>query len=175
VKLFRLPIKLGLRAKITLLIESLVVLLVVSTGIITTVREKKTLESELRKRGLALAVDLSKYTARPMLANDLPTLRRFVIHTMDQDNVRYVFLMDPQGKVIMHSDLAEVGKIYRDDVNVAAVNATDRVLPISRGKANCIVTCSRPSKFQMSGWERSGWAIPTRPLRRKLPKRGNKF
>jgi PAS domain S-box-containing protein len=125
VTLFRRPIKLGLRAKITLLIESLVVLLVVITGIITTVREKDTLERELRKRGFALAVELAKFTARPLIGNDLPTLRRFVIHTMEQDNVRYVFVLDPQGKVIMHSDLAEVGKIYRDEVNVAAVESRE--------------------------------------------------
>jgi len=139
VKLFRQPIKLSLRAKITLLIESLVVLLVVSTGIITTMREKDTLESELRKRGLALAVDLSKFTARPLLGNDLATLRRFVTHTMDQDNVRYVFLMDSQGKVIMHSDLAEVGKIYKDALNVAALNSTEsRSSYLSRqGELHC--------------------------------------
>jgi len=139
VKLFRQPIKLSLRAKITLLIESLVVLLVVSTGIITTMREKDTLESELRKRGLALAVDLSKFTARPLLGNDLATLRRFVTHTMDQDNVRYVFVMDSQGKVIMHSDLAEVGKIYRDVLNVATVNSTEsRSSYLSRqGELHC--------------------------------------
>lgn len=138
-KLFRQPIKLSLRAKITLLIESLVVLLVVSTGIITTMREKDTLESELRKRGLALAVDLSKFTARPLLGNDLATLRRFVTHTMDQDNVRYVFLMDSQGKVIMHSDLAEVGKIYKDALNVAALNSTEsRSSYLSRqGELHC--------------------------------------
>ncbi|MDH3556501.1 MAG: PAS domain S-box protein, partial [Deltaproteobacteria bacterium] len=138
-KIFRQPIKLSLRAKITLLIESLVVLLVVVTGVITTMREKDTLESELRKRGMALAVDLAKFTARPLLANDLPTLRRFVIHSMEQDNVRYVFVLDPQGKVIMHSDLAEVGKIYQDDVNVAAVNSTalDRSHLSRQGELHC--------------------------------------
>ena len=122
-----------------MLIESLVVLLVVVTGVITTMREKDTLENELRKRGMALAVDLAKFTARPLLANDLPTLRRFVIHSMEQDNVRYVFVLDPQGKVIMHSDLAEVGKIYQDDVNVAAVNSTasDRSHLSRQGELHC--------------------------------------
>lgn len=122
---FRHATKLSLRAKITLLIESLVVLIVVITGIITTMREKDTLESELRKRGLALAVDLAKFTARSLFGNDLATLRRIVIHAMEQDNVRYVFVLDPQGKVIMHSDLAEVGKIYNDDLNVAAVKSRE--------------------------------------------------
>ena len=109
-KLFPQLIKLSLRTKLTLLIESLVVILVVVTGGITTMREKETLEGELRKRGLALASDLAKFTARPLLSQDLPTLRRFVNHSIEQDYVRYVVVLDPHIKVVMHSDLAEVGK-----------------------------------------------------------------
>ncbi|MFH1215074.1 MAG: PAS domain S-box protein [Pseudomonadota bacterium] len=114
-----------LRAKLTLLIEGLVVILVVVSGIITTLREKESLENELRKRGLALAADLAKFSTRPLLDNDLPTLRRFVNHSMEQEYVRYVFLLDPQGKVVMHSNLDEVGKIYEDSSNVAAMQSED--------------------------------------------------
>ncbi|UCG79619.1 MAG: HAMP domain-containing protein, partial [Desulfobacterales bacterium] len=116
---------LSLRAKSTLLIEGLVVTVVLVTGIITTVREKKTLESELQKRGLALAGDLAKFASRPLLSDDLPTLRRFVNHTMEQDYVRYAILLDPQGKVVMHSDLAEVGKAYNDSLSMAALNSDE--------------------------------------------------
>jgi len=114
-----------LRAKLTLLIESLVVLLVLVTGIITTMREKEALESELHKRGLALAADLARFTARPLLGQDLATLRRFVNHSMEQDYVRYVIVIDPGGKVVMHSDLTEVGKTYKDSLNIAAVNSKE--------------------------------------------------
>ncbi|MCJ7600559.1 MAG: hypothetical protein MUO63_03545, partial [Desulfobulbaceae bacterium] len=58
-------VKCSLRTKLTLLIESLVVIIVLVTGIITTMREKESLESELRKRGLALAADVAKFTASP--------------------------------------------------------------------------------------------------------------
>jgi PAS domain S-box-containing protein len=119
-------VKFGLRTKLTLLIESLVVILVVVTGIITTMREKESLESELRKRGLALAADVAKFTTSPLLSNDLPTLRRFVNHSMEQDYVRYVILLDPQGKVVMHSDLGEVGKTYRDDPMTAVAMKSGR-------------------------------------------------
>ncbi|MBW2742707.1 MAG: hypothetical protein JRE64_28755, partial [Deltaproteobacteria bacterium] len=97
-----------LRAKLTLLIESLVILIVLITGIITTMREKESLENELHKRGLALAADLARFTARPLIRPELATLRRFVNHSMEQDYVRYVIILDPHGKVVMHSDLAEV-------------------------------------------------------------------
>ena len=110
--MLRRPFTFGLRTKLTFLTEGLIVILIILTGIITTFREKNALENELRKRGLALASDLSKFAARPMLSRDLPTLRRFVNHTMEQDYVLYAMLVDPQGKVVMHSDLTEVGKMF---------------------------------------------------------------
>ena len=114
---------LGLRTKSTLLIEGLVVTVVLVTGITATVRERKTLEGELEKRGLALAVDLAKFASRPLLSKDLPTLRRFVNHSMEQDYVRYVMLLDPRSRVVMHSDLAEVGKTFKDTLTMAAVHS----------------------------------------------------
>jgi signal transduction histidine kinase len=112
---------LRLRTKLTLLIESLIVILVAATGIVTTVREKESLESELRKRGLALAGDLAIFAARPMLADDPATLRRFVNHSMDQEYVRSVCILDTAGKVVMHSDLGEVGKTRADELSLAAI------------------------------------------------------
>jgi sensor histidine kinase regulating citrate/malate metabolism len=112
--------KLSLRLKLTLLIEGIVLILVIITGVITTVREKETLEKELQKRGVALASDLAKFAARPLLSYDLPTLRRFVNQTMEQEYVRYVIILDPNGKVIMHNNLSEVGKTYGDNLTIIA-------------------------------------------------------
>ncbi|SPD74908.1 putative Histidine kinase [uncultured Desulfobacterium sp.] len=111
----------NLRGKLALLIESLVVMMVVVTGGITTMREEEALENELRKRGLAIASDLAKFAVRPLLSRDLATLRRFVNHTISQDYVLYTFILNPEGKVVMHSNLAEVGKTYTDKFNAAAV------------------------------------------------------
>lgn len=100
----------GLRVKLTVLIESMIVLIVLLTGIATMIREIRNLEYELYKRGLALAKDLATFVARPLLQQDLPTLRRFINHTMAQDYVLYAMLLDPKGTVIMHSDLTRVGQ-----------------------------------------------------------------
>lgn len=115
--------QLSLRVKLTLLIESLIVILVLVTGYSATIREKKTLENELRKRGFALTSDLASFMPHPLLSNDLPTLRRLVNQSMAQDYVRYVIVLDPYGKVIMHSDLSEVGKIYMDSLSIAAARS----------------------------------------------------
>ncbi len=120
--LLRTPMRFSLRTRLTLLTEGLVVLIVLITGAITTIRERQTLETELRKRGVALASDLGTFAIRPLLGNDLPTLRRFVNHTMEQDYVRYVAVLDPDGKVVMHSDLDEVGATYRDDLSAVALH-----------------------------------------------------
>lgn len=103
-------IKPGLRLKLTALIECLVVALVLGTGVVTTFREKKTLENELHKRGYALAADLARFTATPLLSRDLPTLRRFINHSMAQEYVLYVMIVDNEDQIVMHSDLEYVGK-----------------------------------------------------------------
>ena len=54
-KVFTHWLQFSIRTKLTVLIGALVIMLVVVTGIITTMREKETLEGEIYKRGLALA------------------------------------------------------------------------------------------------------------------------
>ena len=115
----------SLRTKSTLLIEGLVVTIVLVTGITTTMREKATLEGELQKRGLALAADLARFAARPLLGEDLPALRRFVNYSMAQDYVSYAVILDPRRKVIMHSDLVEVGRTFNDALTMAAVDSDE--------------------------------------------------
>jgi PAS domain S-box-containing protein len=122
-KLFARWENFSLRIKATLLIEGLVVTVVLVTGVIATMHEKKILEGELQKRGLALASDLAELSLRPLLSKDLPTLRRFVNHYMEQDYVRYALVLDPQGKVVMHNHLDEVGKTYNDSLTLAALGS----------------------------------------------------
>ncbi|WP_321492764.1 histidine kinase [uncultured Desulfobacter sp.] len=120
-------IKPGLRLKLTVLIECLIVALVLGTGIVTTYREKKTLENELHKRGYALAADLSRFTASSLLSRDLPALRRFVNHSMAQEYVLYVMIVDTEDQIVMHSDLKYVGK----DISVYQLEPLARHIDLS--------------------------------------------
>ena len=122
-KVFQKRIQLSLRAKLTLLIECFVLILVVSMGLFATMHVKKALEIELSKRGLALAFDLAQFMTRPLISNDMPALRRFINHSMQQDYVLYVYVLDPDGRVVMHNDLSEVGKIYKDPLSITAMKA----------------------------------------------------
>ena len=124
-ELARKGIKYSLRAKLTLLIEGSVIILLLFTGIITTLREKRTLESELSKRGLALVSDVAKFIERPFLEGDLPALRRFVNSSMEQEYVHYVIVLDDAGTVVMHSDLSEIGKTYSDNLTMGALESSE--------------------------------------------------
>jgi signal transduction histidine kinase len=128
-------VTLGLRTKLTLLIEGVVLLLGVAAGVLATVRARATLEAELTKRGQAIASDLAMFSVKPLLANDLATLRRFVNHSMSQDYVRYVVVLDPEGTVVMHSDLAELGKRLDEPLSRTAL-ASDAIFhPITAAGA----------------------------------------
>jgi len=122
----------GLRAKLALSIEGILLLLGVATGLLVTARVEATLESELTKRGLAIAGDLAVFSVKPLLAGDLATLRRFVNHTMSHEYVRSVAVLDPDGVVVMHSDLAELGRQREDPLSRAALasNAPGYVTPL---------------------------------------------
>jgi len=120
--LFALWMNCSLRVKLTLLIESLVVIIVLVMGVITTMREKQTLERELYERGYALANALAALAVTPLLRQDLPTLRRFVNHSIEHEYVLYVMIVDTHGTVLMHSDLYEVGKTYKNKANYSASN-----------------------------------------------------
>jgi PAS domain S-box-containing protein len=123
VKRTSIEIKYSLRAKLTLLIEGCVIVLVLFTGIITTMREKRTLEGELSKRGLSLVSDVAKFIERPFLEGDLPELRRFVNSSMEHEYALYVLVLDDVGNVVMHSDLSEVGKTYSDSLTMVALES----------------------------------------------------
>jgi len=110
--LFHKKIASSLRAKLMFFIEAFVIVLVITIGIITTVREKDTLVNELHKRGFALASDLARFVARPLINQDLAGLRRFVIYSMEQDYVEHIVVLDKHNDVVMHSDLTKVGKPY---------------------------------------------------------------
>jgi signal transduction histidine kinase len=112
---------LTLRTKLTLLIEGVMLALGAATGVIATIRTKATLETEFSKRGLAIAADLAMFSVRPLLANDLATLRKFVNHSMTQDYVRGITVLDPEGRVVMDSDLSRLRTQDRAPLTLEAI------------------------------------------------------
>jgi signal transduction histidine kinase len=83
------------------------------------------LESEFSKRGLAIAADLAMFSVKPLLANDQATLRRFVSHSMSQDHVRAITVLDPEGTVVMDSDLDRLQTRPQDRLSLDAVASVE--------------------------------------------------
>jgi signal transduction histidine kinase len=102
-----------------------------ATGLLATVRARATLEAEFTKRGLAIAGDLAEFSVKPLLANDLATLRRFVNHSMSHDYVRHVTVLDPDGTVVMHSDLDQLGTRMDDPLSLAALASEEPMYGMS--------------------------------------------
>ena len=122
--LFRLrTLKLGLRAKLTFMIGGCVVILRADHGN----RNHHARESRHGKRasqaGPGVGLRPGQVFVRPLLGHDLATLRRFLIHSMDQEYVRYAMILDPNGKVVMHSDLSQVDNVYTDSLSIAAMKS----------------------------------------------------
>jgi two-component system cell cycle sensor histidine kinase/response regulator CckA len=114
---------LNLRIKLMLLIEALIVVLVLAIGVLTALREKESLVSELHKRGYALAAELSRFVARFVIARDLPAIRRTVLSFSDEDYVTHIVILDNNCNIVMHSDLSEVGRPYEGLVDGESICA----------------------------------------------------
>jgi signal transduction histidine kinase len=110
----------GIRVKLSALLFIAMLALAVATAGMAAARQRATLEDALRRRGLALAADLAAFAVRPWLSDDLATLRRFVNHTASQEYVRYVALVASSGRVVMHSDLEQVGKLWKVETRAGA-------------------------------------------------------
>ncbi len=120
----RIWARLPLRTKLALLMEGLILVIVFLTGAITTIHERQSLEEELRNRGMALAGDLAGFAVRPLLSEDVATLRRYVRHSQSQEYVRYITILDAGRKVVMDTDLREIGTIRQDELSRRAASSS---------------------------------------------------
>jgi len=109
-----IKIKLSLRAKLVLLITSLVVLTVVIVGLILLRQQQQSLTAEMTKRGLTIAENFAASAKTPLLTNDELTLAVLVQDAMKDPDVAYAIVADNEGKVLAQSEAsATTGPISR--------------------------------------------------------------
>jgi len=107
-------IRLSLRAKLVLLITSLVVLTVVIVGLILLRQQQQSLTAEMTKRGLTIAENFAASAKTPLLTNDELTLAVLVQDAMKDPDVAYAVVADNEGKVLAQSEAsATAGPISR--------------------------------------------------------------
>lgn len=103
-RLWALVSGVSVRTKILGIVLGLVLLL--GLGITLQVRSAlaNTLHHELEEQGVALGRDLAARSADPILVNDLFALHRLLQDTLTNNvDVRYAFIQDPEGRVLVHT------------------------------------------------------------------------
>lgn len=94
----------SVRTKILGMVLALV--LALGLGVTLQVRSalRATLESRLEEQAVSVARDLAARAVDPILVNDLYALLQLLVETQENNaDVRYAFVMDPQGRVLVHT------------------------------------------------------------------------
>ena len=97
-------IRLPLKAKLSLLITSLVALAVILVGIFLLRQQQQSLTVEMTKRGLTIAQNFAGSAKTPLLTNDELTLGVLVREAMRDPDVAYALVADNEGKILAQSD-----------------------------------------------------------------------
>jgi signal transduction histidine kinase len=94
----------SVRAKITGIILGLVLML--GVGVIPVVRQAlhEAMIHELEARAISVAQDLASRSTDLILINNLYALQQLIVETQaNHPDIRYVFILDPQGQVLVHT------------------------------------------------------------------------
>jgi methyl-accepting chemotaxis protein len=117
--------QLGLRAKFVVLISLLFILMATFFTWLYMVQAKSFIVDGLQKRGISLAKNLSHNATYGVSVGDTTALTEFVKGVAEEPDVAYVIILNSHGMVWAHSDPAEVGKLYKDEVNQKAQEAQE--------------------------------------------------
>jgi PAS domain S-box-containing protein len=113
----------NLKIKLLILISGIIVIIVIGIAIVTINREEIFLHEQNDKLGLAIAHDAARYSVAAIISRDIYSLLTLVKLTMEQDYVTHVIILDPDGKVLAHNKLSEIGKIYTDSITKSDIHA----------------------------------------------------
>jgi len=97
------------------------ILIVIGMSIVFFNQQKNLLETELSKRGISLAELLSRTSLKAVLTMNIPSLYEMINKIIEEEYVVYAIILDNSGKVIMHNQPNEVGKVYTDQLTTEAL------------------------------------------------------
>src|SRR4030095_6038519 len=76
-----------------------------------------------RDRGLQLTKVFGHSGVQALVADDFLALRQIIQAIATDRDVLYVAVLDPSGRVLAHSDMREVGRVYADRATAGALGA----------------------------------------------------
>src|SRR2546428_12228933 len=103
-------IRLPLKLKLSLLITALLVVTVTFLSAFLLYRAERSLIAQMTKRGLTIAQHLANAAKNPLLNDDGLTLNLLVKDAMNDADVAYAIVPDPDGKTVAHPDVTLIGR-----------------------------------------------------------------
>jgi adenylate cyclase len=142
-KRFRLSLKL----KLSLLITLLIVLSVLLVGDYLLDQAKTSLRDEITKRGSTIAQNLAASAKNPLVTRDELTLSLLVRDALKDQDVAYLIVVDEDGKIIAHGDLAAIGKKYQRPASLSALGNSVLVQSYNDPAGGEIIDFAVPLEF----------------------------
>jgi signal transduction histidine kinase len=106
--------RLGLQTRFALHIILLVAVLFAVLIPVVLVIQERTILRTARKNGLRLVTIFGFSSVQSLVSDDFLGLRQLVNSLRSEQDVRYAMILDLEGRVLIHSRVNEIGKMYTD-------------------------------------------------------------
>ncbi len=113
----------SLRAKFAIHVAvSITLLFAVLIPSVVYLQRQATLD-RTRQRGFQLTKVFAHASVQAVVADDFLILRHVVNSIASEHDVLYAMILDPSGRLLVHSDMRELGRTYTDPISVRAARA----------------------------------------------------
>jgi sensor histidine kinase regulating citrate/malate metabolism len=118
-----------LRTKLALWVVCLVVLLTAVMMIVVEYRERKAIETQVRKRGMTIAQNLGAVSTNALVTYNYIMLEQQVGRLAQEEDLVYVIILDREGRVAAHSQHGDLqGQHLTDLVSRRASEANEPLI-----------------------------------------------
>ncbi len=111
----------GLRVKFLVFVNALFVVAGTLLAVTLIIGFKRSVEEELRKRGLAIATNIAANTLVAISQNDSSRLIPMLAGIARQSDIAYAIVLDRAGKVIAHTSPHDIGTTLQDPLTRQAL------------------------------------------------------
>ena len=127
---------LSLRAKFALPIALFVVLLfgALIPGVLYL--QTRTVLEGARERGLDLTKIFAHSSVQAVVSDDFLALRQIINSMASEQDVLYAMILDPSGRLLVHSDMRQAGHTYTDELSKTATQTTAPL--VQEGKVGAV-------------------------------------
>ena len=121
-------------------------------GSVIFYHEKRLLYQKLKERGLSLCQTLSFASLNSLVMRDFSGVRLYIDQITKEEDVDYVLVTDPSGRVMVHGDSDKEGLLLYDPISIRAVRATRVVEQSYSIEGKKIYEMAFPIEFASMKW-----------------------